>query len=295
MSKSLDDFFTIRQITEQYHPLALRHFLISVHSRSPLNYSVLQLEGASEAVYYIYQTLQDCEDSLSLFREATASEGTEPKGKAVRFLPDAEKRIKGFQKEFHDKMADDLNTSHVLTGAFQDALKFINNNTNTLKKKQQKQWQLAIIQSLTEIEKELKGILDILGLLPPITCSEIINVYNKEYESAAAFRPDVHLRVIIAWVISQLLLFGPFAMNQAANLTPFLIALPILTIYFHRFCKGRYEPAFVIYPLQEESEANVPRLKNPELEVEGSGAWVTRKSFSEIYLLYLDLKVDRCL
>lgn len=187
MSKSLGNFFTIRQITERYYPLALRHFLISAHYRSPLNYSVLQLEGASEAVYYIYQTLQDCEDTLSSFREATPSEGTEPKGKTVRVLPDAEKCIKGLQKDFHDKMADDLNTSHVLTGAFQDALKFINNNTNTLKKKQQKQRQLAIIQSLTEIEKEVKGVLDILGLLPPITYSEIL----EQLKGKALIRADL--------------------------------------------------------------------------------------------------------
>lgn len=54
MSKALGHFFTIRQITERYHPLALRHFLISAHYRSPLNYFVLQLEGASDAVFYIY-------------------------------------------------------------------------------------------------------------------------------------------------------------------------------------------------------------------------------------------------
>jgi cysteinyl-tRNA synthetase len=43
------------QITERYHPLALRHFLISAHYRSPLNYSIAQLETSSDAVYYIFQ------------------------------------------------------------------------------------------------------------------------------------------------------------------------------------------------------------------------------------------------
>ena len=79
---------------------------------------------------------------------------------------------------------------------------------------------------------------------------QIINVYNQEYESAAAFWPDVHGRVISALVISQVLLMGLMSTKEAAQSTPFLIALPILTIWFSRFCKGRYEAAFVIYPLQ---------------------------------------------
>ncbi|KAK6917782.1 CSC1/OSCA1-like, N-terminal transmembrane domain [Dillenia turbinata] len=80
---------------------------------------------------------------------------------------------------------------------------------------------------------------------------QIINVYNQEYESAAAFWPAVHGRIVTALVISQLLLMGLLSTKQAAQSTPFLIVLPVLTIWFHRFCKGRYEPAFAKYPLQE--------------------------------------------
>ncbi|KAF9608009.1 hypothetical protein IFM89_004890 [Coptis chinensis] len=80
---------------------------------------------------------------------------------------------------------------------------------------------------------------------------QIINVYNQEYESAAAFWPDVHGRIIAALIISQLLLMGLLSTKQAAQSTPFLIVLPVLTIWFHRFCKSRFEPAFVRYPLKE--------------------------------------------
>ncbi|GAB2233795.1 hypothetical protein Droror1_Dr00003024 [Drosera rotundifolia] len=80
---------------------------------------------------------------------------------------------------------------------------------------------------------------------------QIINVYNQEYESAAAFWPEVHLRIIVALVISQLLLMGLLSTREASHSTPLLIILPLLTIWFHRFCKGRFEPAFVKYPLQE--------------------------------------------
>lgn len=81
-------------------------------------------------------------------------------------------------------------------------------------------------------------------------CFQIINVYNQEYESAAAFWPDVHGRIISALVISQLLLMGLMSTKHATSSTPFLIALPVVTIAFYYYCKGRYEPAFVRYPLQ---------------------------------------------
>ncbi|XP_047308027.1 protein OSCA1-like [Impatiens glandulifera] len=80
---------------------------------------------------------------------------------------------------------------------------------------------------------------------------QIINVYNQEYESGGAFWPDVHGRIIYALIGSQLILMGLLSTKEAAQSTPFLLALPVITIYFHRFCKGRYEPAFVKYSLQD--------------------------------------------
>ncbi|GKV01977.1 hypothetical protein SLEP1_g14475 [Rubroshorea leprosula] len=99
---------------------------------------------------------------------------------------------------------------------------------------------------------------------------QIINVYNQEYESAAAFWPDVHGRVITGLVISQICLMGLLATKEAAQSTPFLIALPLLTICFHRFCKGRYEPAFVKYPLQEAMmKDTLERAREPNLNLKG--------------------------
>ncbi|KAK4600717.1 hypothetical protein RGQ29_010377 [Quercus rubra] len=55
MSKSLGNFFTIRQVIDLHHPLALRLFLMGTHYRSPINYSDVQLESASDRIFYIYQ------------------------------------------------------------------------------------------------------------------------------------------------------------------------------------------------------------------------------------------------
>ncbi|XP_021657024.1 cysteine--tRNA ligase 2, cytoplasmic isoform X2 [Hevea brasiliensis] len=190
MSKSLGNFFTIRQVTERYHPLALRHFLMSAHYRSPLNYTVLQLESSSDAIFYIYQTLQDCEDALSLFQDGSMKEGVGLNVKKVGISADAQKCINKLREEFETKMSDDLSTSHILIGAFQEALKFINSSLSMLKK-QQKQ-QLSLIQSLTEIEKEAKLVLKILGLLPPCTYSEVLQqLKEKALKRAELTEQDV--------------------------------------------------------------------------------------------------------
>lgn len=86
---------------------------------------------------------------------------------------------------------------------------------------------------------------------------QIINVYNQEYESAAAFWPDVHGRIISALVFSQLILLGLMSTKGNPQSTPLLIVLTVLTIWFHMYCKGRYEPAFVRYPLQVLTNSHI--------------------------------------
>ncbi|KAK1295336.1 hypothetical protein QJS10_CPA16g01368 [Acorus calamus] len=99
---------------------------------------------------------------------------------------------------------------------------------------------------------------------------QIINVYNQQYESGAAFWPDVHGRIITAMIISQLLLMGLMSTKGAAQSTPLLIVLPILTIWFHRFCKSRFEPAFVKFPLQDAMvKGTLERATEPSLNLKG--------------------------
>ncbi|KAI3992746.1 hypothetical protein MKX01_021707 [Papaver californicum] len=99
---------------------------------------------------------------------------------------------------------------------------------------------------------------------------QIINVYNQEYESAASFWPDIHGRIIVALIVSQLLLMGLLSTKKAAQSTPLLIALPILTICFNKFCKNRFEPAFKKFPLQEAMmKDTLERIREPNLILKG--------------------------
>ncbi|CAL0320793.1 unnamed protein product [Lupinus luteus] len=180
MSKSLGNFFTIRQIIERYHPLALRHFLISAHYRSPLNYSVAQLESSSDAVYYIFQTLQDCKDTLSSLQQ----EGTDEKKNVPQAEEAAKECIKKLRIEFQTKMSDDFQTPVIITGSLQEALKYINTSLKKLKKKMQKRAQLQLIQSLIQVEKEIGEVLDLLGFLSSKSYAKIQSQIEIEKDIA---------------------------------------------------------------------------------------------------------------
>ncbi|XBJ06851.1 hypothetical protein VPH35_012451 [Triticum aestivum] len=80
---------------------------------------------------------------------------------------------------------------------------------------------------------------------------QIINVYHQRYESGAQFWPNVHLRITVALIASQLLLLGLLSTKGLEEATPVLLVLPILTFWFHKYCTHRYKPAFVRNPLQE--------------------------------------------
>ncbi|KAJ0250164.1 CSC1-like protein [Hirschfeldia incana] len=80
---------------------------------------------------------------------------------------------------------------------------------------------------------------------------QVINVYDQKYESGARYWPDVHRRLTICLIISQLLMMGLLSTKKLAKVTVLLLPQPILTIWFYRYCVGRFESAFSRFPLQE--------------------------------------------
>ncbi|XP_047177179.1 cysteine--tRNA ligase, chloroplastic/mitochondrial-like [Vigna umbellata] len=152
MSKSLGNFFTIRQVIDIYHPLALRYFLMSAHYRSPVNYSNIQLESASDRIFYIYETLHECKSFLNQHDQTTRKDS---------IPPDTLNIIDKFHDVFLTSMSDDLHTPVVLAG-MSDPLKSINDLLHTRKGKKQQ----FRIESLTALEKSIGDVLTVLGLMP---------------------------------------------------------------------------------------------------------------------------------
>ncbi|XP_011036605.1 PREDICTED: cysteine--tRNA ligase isoform X1 [Populus euphratica] len=181
MSKSLGNFFTIRQVIDLYHPLALRLFLLGTHYRSPVNYSDVQLESASERIFYIYQTLHDCENILSQHRVAFEKDA---------IPPDTINDINKFHDTFVTSMSDDLHTP-VLLSALSDPLKTINDMLHTRKgKKQTKR-----IESIAALEKMVRNALMVLGLMPQ-TYNEALQQLREKALRRAKLTEDQILQKI---------------------------------------------------------------------------------------------------
>jgi cysteinyl-tRNA synthetase len=87
MSKSLNNFFTIRDVLKSYDPEVVRFFILRSHYRSPLNYSDAHLDDAKQALTRLY----------------TALKGVAPDGEALDM---GERNAQGFA----DAMNDDFNT-----------------------------------------------------------------------------------------------------------------------------------------------------------------------------------------
>jgi len=95
MSKSLGNFFTIREVTKQFAPEVIRYFILTSHYRSPLNYSETNLNNAKAALTTLYTALKGME----------SVEAANNKGDAI--------------EHFYKAMDDDFNTAEALSSLFE--------------------------------------------------------------------------------------------------------------------------------------------------------------------------------
>jgi cysteinyl-tRNA synthetase len=99
MSKSLGNFFTVRDLLETFDPQALRYFLLTTHYRSPISFSDQTLRKAEGRVKYVYETLQRLGEAA----------GDGPSGGPYR-----EAWVGEIVAEFESAMDDDFNTAKAL-------------------------------------------------------------------------------------------------------------------------------------------------------------------------------------
>ena len=104
MSKSLDNFFTIKEILDRFDPMVLRFFLVHTHYRSPIDFSDANLEEARQA-YERLATFRRALERYSEFAEEEV-EGLEEQVEANRLI-------------FGRSMDDDFNTRLAVTQVFE--------------------------------------------------------------------------------------------------------------------------------------------------------------------------------
>ena len=102
MSKSLNNFFTVRDVANLYGYEPIRYFLVSSQYRSPINYSVDIIEQAKSALERLYT----CRDNIDF-----ALKNAEDGGEVPTFIEDR-------KNEFIAAMEDDLNTADALAAIF---------------------------------------------------------------------------------------------------------------------------------------------------------------------------------
>ncbi len=117
MSKSLGNFFTVREIGEKYDLQVLRFFMLNAHYRSPLNFSADLMESSKNALERI---LTAVENLKYVAEHASLQEMTEEE---VLKLEETKK----FEENFDDSMDDDFNTADAIAAVF-DLVKFANTN-----------------------------------------------------------------------------------------------------------------------------------------------------------------------
>ncbi len=144
MSKSLGNFFTVREISEKYDLQILRFFMLSAHYRSPLNFSAELMEAAKSSLERI---LTAAENLKFLAGNAGAGEMT-----------DEERELYGKSQEYVDSferaMDDDFNTADALAAVF-DLVKYINTTADGTRSK----------EYLDSLHDRLYQLTDVLGII----------------------------------------------------------------------------------------------------------------------------------
>lgn len=144
MSKSLGNFFTVREISEKYDLQVLRFFMLSAHYRSPLNFSSDLMEAAKSGLDRIITAT----DNLKFLADNAKTETL------TDIEDDALTKTQNYVAAFEKAMDDDFNTADAIAAIF-DLVKYANTTTNGDSSK-------AYVTALYELIVKLA---DVLGIV----------------------------------------------------------------------------------------------------------------------------------
>ena len=144
MSKSLGNFFTVREIGEKYDLQVLRFFMLQAHYRSPLNFSAELMEAAKNSL----ERIRTAAKNLQFLADHAETE--EIREAEEKLLTEA----KEYVTKFKAAMEDDFNTADAIAAIF-ELVKYANQNTDSSSSK-------AYSQALLD---ELTTLCDVLGIL----------------------------------------------------------------------------------------------------------------------------------
>ena len=144
MSKSLGNFFTVREIGEKYDLQVLRFFMLSAHYRSPLNFSAELMEASRNSL----ERIQNAVGNLNHLLENAAVEELTGEEKELTA------QLSSYEEKFDAAMDDDLNTADALAAIF-ELVRFANSHAEEGSSK-------AFLRALKE---KIVSLADVLGVI----------------------------------------------------------------------------------------------------------------------------------
>jgi cysteinyl-tRNA synthetase len=156
MSKSLGNFFTIRQVLERHPPEVLRLFLLSSHYRSPVDFSQEAMAEAERRLERLYLTLAQLEAATESGQVSSQPEGAE--------LDDLRERSDRLRARFEEEMDEDFNTAAAIGHLF-DLSRVINRVHDLCGGRPDATTGSALVQGGRRL-KEQAGILGLLQASP---------------------------------------------------------------------------------------------------------------------------------
>jgi len=150
MSKSLNNFFTVREILQKYDPDVIRMFMLSGHYRNQINFNLELLDSTKSALDRVYNSIANLENLL----EETSVENL------IETEKNYKNKLNEYRSKYIEKMDDDFNTADAISVIF-DLIKDININVNNKSSKQLINYCLDIIKELGAplgiLQKSKKG------------------------------------------------------------------------------------------------------------------------------------------
>ena len=146
MSKSLGNFRTVREISEQYDLQVLRFFMLSAHYRSPLNFSAELMEASKNGL----ERLLNATDNLKHLIASVATEEMSAEEKEAFSKTDA------YVEEFEKAMDDDFNTADAIAAIF-ELVKYAN---TTATAESSKEYLRGLLDRIVQLGDVLGLILD---------------------------------------------------------------------------------------------------------------------------------------
>ena len=137
MSKSLGNFFTVRDILKEYDGEIIRFFMLSAHYRSPINFADTLMEQAKSAVERVYT----CIDNLEFLRD---------NAKDAEFAAVLKEKLDSCREKFKAAMDDDLNTADGIAAIF-DIVYIANTEITSASGKEAIGYALSLIRELGEV------------------------------------------------------------------------------------------------------------------------------------------------